>query len=130
MTAAKEVPTRNSSKVFRLPGWAALVGIVTLLVCGWLLAMEPLAPAPPVLAGCVAVAVAAVVFYALARNATSAAKPAGSLFAPLAVFRSSGRAWARTTCTRLRSRVSAPLRDRARRRAATATQAESVPWPR
>jgi MFS transporter, NNP family, nitrate/nitrite transporter len=42
------------------------------------------------------VAVAAVVFYAFARNAATAAKPSGSLFAPLAVFRSSGRAWALT----------------------------------
>jgi NNP family nitrate/nitrite transporter-like MFS transporter len=37
-----------------------------------------------------------VVFYAFARNAATAAKPSGSLFAPLAVFRSSGRAWALT----------------------------------
>ena len=42
------------------------------------------------------VAVAGVVFYAFARNAETAAKPSGSLFAPLAVFRSSGRAWALT----------------------------------
>lgn len=43
------------------------------------------------------VAVMAVVFYALARDAAPAgAKPRGSLFAPLAVFRSSGRAWALT----------------------------------
>ena len=43
------------------------------------------------------VAVTAVLFYALARNATSrAAAPSGGLFAPLAIFRSSGRAWALT----------------------------------
>lgn len=43
------------------------------------------------------VAVTAVLFYALARNAASrAAAPSGGLFAPLAIFRSSGRAWALT----------------------------------
>ncbi len=43
------------------------------------------------------VALMAVVFYVLARDAAPAgAKPGGSLFAPLAVFRSSGRAWALT----------------------------------
>ena len=42
------------------------------------------------------VAVMAVVFYALARNAKPPAPSGASLFAPLAIFRSSGRAWALT----------------------------------